>query len=221
MKTQVFKILALIAGAALLGCSNHQTYPNRGHLEQGVAVAPQSLTGNSASKAGSTLPVSGGPNLTGVNVPTTNGIVARIENGLEKKVASTRGNFSRSLTQVRSNLPKVADANGATGFDQVELLAYSACSDLTTGAPSLMQSMYNVIPANTVTANQAALIAAGVRILDAHTAGLASQGPDSAQVTSVLANLVQTQVTNGVTSTVAFMAVCIAANTAGSVMMGL
>jgi hypothetical protein len=85
-----------------------------------------------------------------------------------------------------------------------------------------MQSIYGIQPSATVAANSAALVAAGVRILDAHTAGLASQGPNAAAVSTVFTNLVNNEAaTSGVTSKMAFMAVCIAANSAGSTLLGL
>ena len=204
-----------------MACSDHEI-PKPFHGEVGVAVAPQSITGNVLAKAGPTTAVSGGPNQTGVLVPTVTGIAARIENGLEKNSLSTKGNFSKSLAQVRTNLPKTASVTDAAGYDQVELLAYSACSDLTTGSTPLMQTVYNVQAGGTIAANQAALVAAGVRILDQHSASLASQGPASAQVNTVFTNLVASEAAVGSnTSTIAFMAVCIAANTAGAAMLGL
>lgn len=212
-------LMSLIA--VLARCSDHEILGTF-HGEVGVALAPQSITGNGLSKAGPTTAVSGGTNTLGVLIPTTTGIVARIENGLEKNAVSTKGSFAKSLAQVRTNLPKTADVTSAAGFDQVELLAYSACADLTTGSTPLMQSVYNVQTAGTIASNQAALVAAGVRMLDQHAAGLASQGPASAQVTTILTNLVQTEAAVGTnTSIMAFMVVCIAANTAGTAMLGL
>jgi hypothetical protein len=58
-------------------------------------------------------------------------------------------------------------------------------------------------------------------MLDRYVAGLASGGPTSGQVTTALNDLVQKIAgQSGSTSTIAFMSVCIAANTAGSTMMG-
>ncbi len=213
------QLLLVVSSTVLLSCADHRAgIPPHG--EVGVAVAPLAISGNTVNKAGPTTPVSGGPNLLGVAVPTTTALAARIQNGLQGMIAPTSGNFARALGQVRTNLPKVSDVHKASGFDQVQLLAYAACSDLTTGGTPLMRSRYNIIPTSTVAANQAALISAGMSILDQHTAGLASQGPNAAQVTTVITNLVQAQVTNASTSTVAFMTVCIAANTAGATMLG-
>jgi hypothetical protein len=217
---QYICVSTLILGmAALSGCSEHTLQP----LSQdsiGVAAAPVSIKGNDTTKAGPALPVSGGANQTGVVIPTNGSVANRIANGLENSVVMTKGNFSTALTQVSTNLPKVTDITKASGFDQVELLVYAACADLTTGGTPLMKSKYNVDPAATVTANQAALVAAGMRMLDQHTAALASQGPASGQLTTILTNLVQAEVTAASTSKIAFMSVCIAANTAGSAMLG-
>jgi hypothetical protein len=215
-----FKYLILIP-ALLIGCSDHELGLPQ-HNEVGVAVAPVSISGNNTGNAGPSAPVSGGPNNTGVVAPTPTAVVARIQNGLENAVLSTQGNFSKAVTQVFTNLPKVPDVTLASGYDQVELLAYAACADLTSGGNSLMQTKYNVIAASTIAQNQTALVNAGVRIMDQHTGGLASQGPAAAQIASVFSTLVTTEAAVGAnTSTIAFMAVCIAANTAGAAMLGL
>jgi hypothetical protein len=126
------------------------------------------------------------------------------------------------LAQVQSNLPDKANVDETTGYDQVEILAYAACADLTVGSKPKMQSVYGVNAGASVAQNQAALVAAGVRMMDQHTAGLASQGPAAAQVNSIFTGLVQTEASAGSnTSKMAFMAVCIAANTAGAAMLGL
>ncbi len=217
----IINFLLALSCIYLMSCSDHakETPP---HGEVGVAVAPSSISGNSLGQAGSTTPVSGGPNQKGVLTATRVGIVARLENGLESNALSTIGNFRKSLGLVKSNLPTKASVLEATGFDQVELLAFAACSDLTTGTKSLMESVYGINPAGTIASNQVALVAAGMRMLDHHTAGLASQGPDSAAVSTVLTNLVIAQAAVGTnTSKMAFMTVCIAANTAGTSMLGL
>ena len=220
MKTRI-TILALFGFAhVLLGCSEHTLVPPE-HGQVGVAAAPVSMKGNTVTNAGPTLPISGGPMATGIMIPTSTAVVGRIENGLEGRARSTQGNFRNALRQVRTNLPKVTNINNASGFDQIQLLVYAACSDLTTGGTPAMQSVYNVQPGASVATNQAALVSAGVRMLDKHVAGLASQGPDSAQVTTIFTNLVQAQVAASATSKMAFMTVCIAANTAGSTLLGM
>ena len=82
-----------------------------------------------------------------------------------------------------------------------------------------MKSAYGVDPKATVANSQAALIAAGMKMLDQYTAGLASNSEATTQVRSALQDLVQT-VTAGNTTTIVFMSVCIAANTAGSMLLG-
>lgn len=216
-----YKISLVVFAGLLTSCSNHELGPPP-HGEIGAAVAAESISGNSLANAGPTPAVSGGANLLGVAVPAGVAAVKRIENGLEGVAPSTQGNFARTLAQVRPNLPKVTKVADASGYDQIQLLAYAACSDLTVGGTPLMQSRYNVQVSATIAANQAALVSAGLRILDQHSAGLASQGPASAQITTILTNLVQAQAavaTN--TSKMAFMTVCIAASTAGSTLLGM
>lgn len=213
--------IAWLGAGLLTGCSEHflGTPP---HGEVGVAVAPTSIPGNSVAKAGPTTPVSGGPNLLGVVVPTGDAVVNRIQNGLEGVVRPSAGNFSRSLAQVRTNLPKDTNVQNAAGYDQVALLAYAACSDMTTGSNPQMQTRYNVRPGSSIATNQAALVAAGIRILDQHTANLASQGPEAAQISSIFTTLVQDEASVATnTSTIAFITVCTAASTAGASMLGL
>lgn len=216
MKFRIAITIALLTA----GCSDHLKGQRR--PEVGIAVAPVSIKGNGLDDAGPVQAVSGGPNLLGVSVPTARASIGRIENALEKRAPASAGNFARAITQVRSNLPRVSNPKEASGFDQVQLLAYAACSDLTRGTPSLMQSVYGVQPGQTIASNEAALIAAGRRILDQNAAGLASQGPAAAQVTTVLTTLVQAQAASASnTSTMAFMAVCIAATTAGATLLGI
>lgn len=156
-----------------------------------------------------------------LSVPTGDAIIARLKNGLEGNAKSTAGNFAKALAQVKPNLPKSTHAQKATGFDQAQLLVYGACSDLTTGTTPLMKSKYSVDPAAAISANQSALIAAGLRMLDQYTAGLSSKDPVRSQINDALSKLVTTLAgdkTN--TSKIAFMSVCVAANTAGSMLLG-
>jgi hypothetical protein len=141
---------------------------------------------NTGAGGGST--VAGKGSLT---APTAEAAITRIQNGLEGSVNPLAGNFARTLAQVKSNLPKVTDPLKTTGFDQVQLLAYGACSDLTTGNTPIMQSKYGVTKAGTIAAQQAALVAAGVKMLDQHVAGLASQSSASAAVNAAFTALVQ------------------------------
>lgn len=167
-----------------------------------------------------TMSAGGGANVPGtgaLSVPTANAVVQRLQNGLQGRAPSTAGNFAKALALVKTNLPAVTDPTKATGYDQVQLLAYAACSDLKAG----MQTNYQVNPNGTIASNQAALVAAGVSMLDQYTAGLASQGPTASQVSTAFTNLVTTiAATQGNTSTIAFVSVCIAANVTGVTMLG-
>lgn len=202
-------ILIGILSTATVGCINAFTSMNGGN---GTVVNSSNLG------AGGGLSVAGFGAMT---VPTGNGVIVRVQNGLENNVSAASGNFKKVLAQVQPNLPKVTDPTKATGFDQVQLMVYGACSDLTTGTTPKMQSVYNVNPNNPIATNQAALVAAGVRMMNQYTAGLASNSAATPAVNSALNNLVTTlegDSTN--TSKIAFMSVCIAANTAGSTLMG-
>jgi hypothetical protein len=214
----VFKFTVVIGALwlSLLGCTMGKVAQGRG------PNASAASTGNSGGDNGGGG--GGGITLSGtgaLSVPTADAIVARLQNGMQGNVSPLKGNFAKALAQVKTNMPKVTDPTKATGFDQVQLLVYAACSDLTTGTTPLMQSKYNVNPNNSIASNQANLVAAGVQILDQYVAGLASQGSASAQVNAALANLVQTIASDSTnTSKIAFMSICMAANVTGSTMMG-
>lgn len=156
------------------------------------------------------------------SVPTREAVIARLEIGLEGNAKAATGNFARALTQVKTNLPKLTDPLKVTGFDQVQLLVYGACSDLTTGTTPSMKSKYFVDPATGIAANQQALLAAGLKMLDRHVAGLATESSASTEINSALNSLISdlATATPANTTTIAFMSVCIAANTAGSSLMG-
>jgi hypothetical protein len=156
------------------------------------------------------------------SVPTAEGVVARLTNGLQGNVSPSAGNFAKALNAVKGNLPRTTDPSRASGFDQVQLLVYAACSDLTTGgANSKMAKSYNVPTTGTPTANRAALIAAGMKMFDTYVAGLGSQGPTADKVTAAFDKLVSDVAgTASNTTTIAFVSVCIAANTAGTTLMG-
>lgn len=219
--------LALITLPLIMGCSNQQSASSSLSSVSPHPSDPHSGSGNNGNGNQSSTPnpivvgsgsaVAGTGALTG---PTADAVVGRLANGLEGSVNPTAGNFARSLASLRNNLPKSTDPTKATGFDQVQLLVYAACSDLTTGATPIMRSRYNVIPTNTIATNQNALVAAGVRMLNQHVAGLASDPLVAGEVTAAFTELVtKNAAVANTTSTMAFMSVCIAANTAGSSMM--
>lgn len=156
-----------------------------------------------------------------LSVPTSMAIVGRIENGLEKNATATAGNFAKAVTQLRNNLPSITDPSKATGYDQVQVLAYAACSDLTVGSNPKMKTQYNVDPAGPISSNQSSLVAAGMKMLDNYVGGLASQSDATVQVRGALQSLVQqsSSVASN-NSKIAFMSVCMAANTVGATMLG-
>lgn len=205
-------VLALAFALSLTACGGF------GGARSFSSIASQSSLAPPTAAAGAGEKVSG---VGASSVPTTEAVVVRIENGLEGIAKPTTGNFAKALAQVRSNLPKLTDPTKASGFDQVQLLAYAACTDLASGNQPAMQSQYKINPRTNPAENRAALITAGLRILDRHTAGLASQGPTRAQVNEALDKLVSEMAGNQAnTSTMAFVSVCIAATTAGSTLLG-
>jgi hypothetical protein len=212
--SSTFLTLGTIIAFSMMGCSKGFKMSNSREIASTLPspVVPEAIVAGNGGLYSGVGALSG---------PTADGVVVRIQNGLEKNVNPMAGNFATVLAQVRGNLPKTPDPTRATGFDQVQLLIYAACSDLTTGTTPLMQSKYSVPTTGTVAANKAALIAAGKKMLDQYTAGLATQGNAAGQIDSALGVLVDRiakESTN--TSKMAFMGVCIAANTAGSSMTG-
>lgn len=220
----VVALLAISACVGIVGKSANSSHGNQSVGDSGPDTTTNTVVGGDLIGGGANTGAGYGASVAGVGsltAPTQDGIVARLKNGLEDNVNPRAGNFARSLTQVSSNLPQVTDPLKVTGFDQVQLLAYAACSDLTTGNTPLMQTRYGVTKAGTITAQSTALVAAGMKMLDAHLAGLASTSSSSAKVTSALQTLVQKVNVTGNNATIAFMAVCVAANTAGTAMMGM
>lgn len=154
------------------------------------------------------------PGLGSASAPTAEAVIGRIRNTLGTDPLA--GNFSRAIAQVKPNLPQVANPVQATGLDQIPLLVYAACTDA-------KLATYGVPTTGTITANSASLVAAGMTMLDAGLAGLASQGPASADFQAALAALVSTLAADKVaaqTMTTSFIAVCMAATTAAVSMVG-
>lgn len=195
--------LFFMLGATLVasGCSLKK--------DEAVAKTAQSQArdlGNPADQVGV-------PGVPGAAVPTKDAIIARIQTGLEGKANPTLRNFRAAILQLSVNLPQDTNPNLATGLDQVPLLAYAACSDV-------LPSAYG-ITGSSIPAARGALIAAGVKIVDAHTAGLGSSGPLAPQVAQIFGKLVDenTRVA-GETVQMAFISVCMTASTFGAQMMG-
>lgn len=213
---QLNQILILPLALVLFGCGKEQ--PMRLMASDGQASFGSTFE-NPNVGAGAGAKVAG---VGAFSVPTREAIIARLEIGLDGNAKPTTGNFARTLAQVRPNLPKLTDPLKVTGFDQVQMLVYGACSDLTTGGTPVMKSKYNVDPATGIAANQQALLAAGLTMLNKHVAGLATESSASTEINSALTSLISdlATATPANTTTIAFMSVCIAANTAGTSLMG-
>jgi|GEM_PF-2585056 len=207
----------------MVNCTNSglSTNKNMGTTASGQSAGQPTLTPGSTPASGAVV-AGNGSNIAGtgnLTVATNGSIPFRIANGLQNKVSPASGNFAKALTQVQNNLPASPDITKSAGFDQLQLLIYAACSDLTTGGTnSPMQSAtgYHIVASGSVVSNQAALISAGTSILDQHLGGLASQGPAAAAVTQNLTTLVTALSQDStINSQMAFVSVCIAASSAG------
>ncbi|HZR06964.1 MAG TPA: hypothetical protein VFA79_00180 [Myxococcales bacterium] len=149
------------------------------------------------------------------SAPTADAVIGRIRNTLTG-VDPLAGNFAKAIAQVKPNLPQMTNPVQATGLDQIPLLVYGACTDA-------KLATYGVPTTGTITANSAALVAAGMKMLDAGLAGLASQGASSADFQAALQALVSTLAADKSatqTMTTSFIAVCMAATTAAVSMVG-
>lgn len=192
---------ALVAMLPFAGCSLQK---DEAKAMSQKSSLPQS--GNPADQVGV-------PGVPGASVPTSKAISLRIMNGLNNNAVPTAKNFAASLAQLGTNLPENTNPNLATGYDQVPLLAYAACTDV---APAT----YN-ITGNSIPNARAALIAAGVNILDRHTGGLASTGPNAAQVQAIFGQLIDDNAKiAGETVLMEWISVCMTASTFGAQMMG-
>jgi hypothetical protein len=155
------------------------------------------------------------PGLGSASAPTADAVIGRIRNTLIG-VDPLAGNFARAIAQVKPNLPQMTNPVQATGLDQIPLLVYAACTDA-----NLVS--YNVPTTGTISANSAALVAAGMTMLDAGLAGLASQGASNGDFQAALQALVSTLAADKATTqtmTTSFIAVCMASTTAAVSMAG-
>jgi hypothetical protein len=187
----------------------------------GMITVTASLLGSGCSllqkNASNPVQNSGTGPTVSTSVPSMMAVVGRIQKGLPN-VSSSAGNFKNVLAQVQTNLPSVTDPTKATGMDQIPLLIYGACSDISTG---LMSSVYNVNSNNSVASNMAPLVAAGVQIVNLHVANLAAAGtPLNAQVSAIFTTLVNSDISAGATTAQTFNSVCLAANSFGVGMTG-
>ena len=148
-------------------------------------------------------------------VPTTWAVWTRIVKVLSAAgVDSEQGNFGTTLIQLFTSLPNSANPTIATGYSQIPLLVYSACSDAN-------PSFYNVNTSTSVAANSTALVNAGVAMLNAHVGNLAAAGTSlNTQVAAVFTTLVNADISAGATTQMTFVSVCTTANTFGVEMTG-
>ena len=155
------------------------------------------------------------PGLGSASAPTADAVIGRIRNTL-MGVDPLAGNFAKAIAQVKPNLPQMTNPVQATGLDQIPLLVYAACTDANPVS-------YNVPATGTISANSGALVAAGMTMLDAGLAGLASQGASSGDFQAALQTLVSTVAADKATTqtmTTSFIAVCMASTTAAVSMVG-
>jgi hypothetical protein len=155
------------------------------------------------------------PGVGSASAPTADAVIGRIRNTLIG-VDPLAGNFTKAIAQVKPNLPQMTNPVQATGLDQIPLLVYGACTDAKLAS-------YNVPTTGTISANSAALVAAGMTMLDAGLAGLASQGASSGDFQAALQTLVSTLAADKATTqtmTTSFIAVCMASTTAAVSMVG-
>ena len=202
MKTMSPLLLAaLVASLTTIAACTLGTDPSAGGGPGDSAPPPE---------PGTDLPGTGS-----ASAPTADAVSGRIRNTLIG-VDPLAGNFAKAIAQVKPNLPQMTNPVQATGLDQIPLLVYGACTDAKLAS-------YSVPTTGTISANSAALVAAGMKMLDAGLAGLASQGPSSADFQAVLQTLVSTLAADKSTTqtmTTSFIAVCMASTTAAVSMAG-
>lgn len=197
-------VAALVAAFPLSGCTLKK--------DESPAMARSTLpqSGNPAHQVGI-------PGVPGASVPTSKAIALRIANGVKNAAVPTARNFQAAMNQLGANLPENTNPNLATGFDQVPLLAYAACSDINPTTYGITQTGTGA----NITAARPALIAAGINILDQHTGGLASTGPLAAQAAAIFGKLVDDNAAiPNETVLMEFISVCMTASTFGTQMMG-
>jgi hypothetical protein len=215
MRLEFYKNLALLFGAIIVldGCNYTKDHASFGDASAAPNVSLASGCGGAAAGIGCQLQGSGAS-----SVPTAKGLMFRIENAMGLSAATTASSLRTTYGQIMPDLSNAADPTQFSGGDGNMMLAYAACVDsITINNPSWGLTAKN--PASNA-ANQAALIAAGMKIMDQYTAGLASGGSNSAQVQTAITNIVSNSISDGATVREAFITVCTAANTAGSTLLG-
>ena len=198
-RTSPLLLAALVASLAIAAC----------------APATQSAGGGPPDPGPPPDPGTDLPGLGSASAPTADAVIGRIRNTLIG-VDPLAGNFTKAIVQVKPNLPQMTNPVQATGLDQIPLLVYAACTDAKLAS-------YNVPTTGTISANSAALVAAGMTMLDAGLAGLASQGASNGDFQAALQTLVSTLAADMATTqtmTTSFIAVCMASTTAAVSMAG-
>ena len=210
MKNSTLFRLSIVGGLLVLasGCLQNPSVVGSGPSNSASSGSSSTTSTSSAGITVSSSTSSGIPGVPGAAVPTANAVIARINVALAGNVSPQNGNFAQAIKQISIGLPQTSNPMAASGLDKIPLLGYAACSDVKlssygiTGSPT----------ATTVSASSAALVAAGVKMIDQITNGLGSAGPVSSQVQSTFTNLVAANASiPGETTQMAFISVCMAA----------
>ncbi len=200
-RTSPLLLAALVASLAIAACD--------------IPVTLNQSAGGGPPDSGPPEPGTDLPGVGSVSAPTADAVIGRIGNTLIG-VDPLAGNFAKAIAQVKPNLPQMTNPVQATGLDQIPLLVYAACTDTKLAS-------YNVPTTGTMSANSAALVAAGMKMLDTGLAGLASQGASNGEFQAALQALVSTLAADKSTTqtmTTSFIAVCMASTTAAVSMVG-
>ena len=204
----VFTVLSAfsIASAGCFGLSASNSAVSPGQTSAGAATAGGAGSAGGLSGSGSMF------------VPTSSAVVGRIQKVLAPagvNCNSSGGNCNKVLTQLQNNLPSTTNPVNATGLDQVPLLVYAACADAAKSS-----SVFGVNTSAKVSAQLSNLVNAGVSMVNQHVGNLAASGPLQSQVAAVFTQLVTNDVAAGATTSMAFISVCLAANSFGVAMTG-
>lgn len=210
----VFAIVAPLMAVTYQGCTGGFT-ASSSSSQSSSSISGRPGISNDAVVAGQGGTVAG----TGaLSCPTAQSIVSAVVNVLG--VSVTAGNTAKAYPLLIANLPAITDCTKAGGYDNAQLFIYAACSDLTTGSTPAALSKFGVtLAGTTVSAQQSNLVAAGVTILNGFTAGIAGNSSATAGINTALTKML-TSSTPPSTTTIAFMDVCIAATSAGSLLLG-
>jgi hypothetical protein len=228
-RNHLLNICAGLSVFALLGCNFLSSKGSFLDALSSSSSSPSSNTPSPSSPSGTTGSAGGGVGgITGsgvglsgqgdLSVPTGKAAFLRISNGLEGNINIYQGgtSLSNAYPQLAPNMTNNTDPTSFSGAGANMLLSYAACVDVS----NTHLSLYNINTQTTVSANQTALVNAGLRILDHQTAGLASGSSVTPQVTAALTAIVNQSVSNGVSPQIAFVTICTAASSAASTMLG-